>query len=50
MDNTRQIGDLKLGIAGYVAPRLQLWGEASVQQGGSSYRGYGGMLGARYSF
>ena len=48
--NTRQFGEVKLGIAGNITPALQIWGQAMTQQGENHYRAYGGELGLKYRF
>lgn len=47
---TRNIGELKLGVEGRIAPELNLTGYVSQKMGGKGYSESQAMLGLKYSF
>ncbi|MCT4703391.1 autotransporter outer membrane beta-barrel domain-containing protein [Enterobacteriaceae bacterium H20N1] len=44
------LGEVKVGLEGQINPRLNLWGNVSVQMGDTGYNDSAAMIGMKYNF
>ncbi|WP_320338155.1 autotransporter outer membrane beta-barrel domain-containing protein [Enterobacter asburiae] len=49
-EGARNLGEIKTGIEGKVAPQLNIWGNVGVQVGNNGYNDSSAMIGIRYNF